>query len=301
GPRARGGRRGVRQRRRNTDRRRICGGRRIAGRRGFQGRRGFWKRRRLFGCRRPEERLREQGGTVTPRTLIDKIWDAHVVRSHAGEPDLLYVDLHLVHEVTSPQAFEGLRLHGRKVRRPDLTFATLDHNVPTTPRTEPITDPISRLQIEALERNCREFGIRLEGLRSQRQGIVHIIGPELGLTQPGMLIVCGDSHTATHGALGAVAFGVGASEVVHGLAGRVPRPGMPRTSRPTTAGRSGSTRARGTVGASRCTPRRSGPMWRGGPTLRSRGGCRAACPIRPATPTRRRGRRSRARCNTWPS
>ena len=166
---------------------------------------------------------------MTPRTLIDKIWDAHVVRSHAGEPDRLYVDLHLVHEVTSPQAFEGLRLHGRKVRRPDLTFATLDHNVPTTPRTEPITDPISRVQIEALERNCREFGIRLEGLLSQRQGIVHIIGPELGLTQPGMLIVCGDSHTATHGALGAVAFGVGTSEVEHVLASQILPQRRPKT------------------------------------------------------------------------
>jgi len=166
---------------------------------------------------------------VTPRTLIDKIWDAHVVRSHPGEPDRLYVDLHLVHEVTSPQAFEGLRLHGRKVRRPDLTFATLDHNVPTTPRTEPITDPISRLQIEALERNCREFGIRLEGLLSRRQGIVHIIGPELGLTQPGLLIVCGDSHTATHGALGALAFGIGTSEVEHVLASQILPQRRPKT------------------------------------------------------------------------
>ena len=166
---------------------------------------------------------------MTPRTLIDKIWDAHVVRSHAGEPDRLYVDLHLVHEVTSPQAFEGLRLHGRKVRRPDLTFATLDHNVPTTPRTEPITDPISRLQIEALERNCREFGIRLEGLLSRRQGIVHIIGPELGLTQPGLLIVCGDSHTATHGALGALAFGIGTSEVEHVLASQILPQRRPKT------------------------------------------------------------------------
>jgi 3-isopropylmalate/(R)-2-methylmalate dehydratase large subunit len=123
-----------------------------------------------------------------------------------------------VHEVTSPQAFEGLRLHGRGVRRPDLTFATLDHNVPTTPRTEPIADPVSRQQVEALERNSREFGIRLEGMLSQRQGIVHIIGPELGLTQPGMVIACGDSHTATHGALGALAFGVGTTEVEHVLA-----------------------------------------------------------------------------------
>jgi len=166
---------------------------------------------------------------MTPQTLIDKVWDAHVVRSHAGEPDLLYVDLHLVHEVTSPQAFDGLRLHRRPVRRPDLTFATLDHNVPTTPRTEPITDPISKAQVEALERNCREFGIRLEGMLSQRQGIVHIIGPELGLTQPGLLLVCGDSHTATHGALGALAFGIGTSEVEHVLASQVLPQRRPKT------------------------------------------------------------------------
>lgn len=158
---------------------------------------------------------------MTARTLIDKVWDAHVIRSHPPEPDLLYVDMHLVHEVTSPQAFEGLRLHGRRVRRPDLTFATLDHNVPTTLRTEAITDPISSAQIGALERNAQAFGIRLEGMLSQRQGIVHIIGPELGLTQPGMLIVCGDSHTATHGALGALAFGIGTSEVEHVLATQV--------------------------------------------------------------------------------
>ncbi len=155
---------------------------------------------------------------MKPKTLIDKVWDAHVARAGAGEPDLLYVDMHLVHEVTSPQAFEGLRLAGRRVRRPDLTYAVLDHNVPTWPRTQPVTDPVSSTQIDALERNCKEFGIRLEGLLSPRQGIVHIIGPELGLTQPGMLIVCGDSHTATHGALGALAFGVGTSEVEHVLA-----------------------------------------------------------------------------------
>jgi 3-isopropylmalate/(R)-2-methylmalate dehydratase large subunit len=166
---------------------------------------------------------------VSSRTLIDKVWDAHVVRSHPCEPDLLYVDLHLVHEVTSPQAFDGLRLHRRSVRRPDLTFATLDHNVPTTPRTEPITDPISKAQIEALERNCHEFGIRLEGMLSQRQGIVHIIGPELGLTQPGLLLVCGDSHTATHGALGALAFGIGTSEVEHVLASQVLPQRRPKT------------------------------------------------------------------------
>jgi 3-isopropylmalate/(R)-2-methylmalate dehydratase large subunit len=155
---------------------------------------------------------------VKPRTLSEKIWDAHVVRHSEGEPDLLYVDLHLVHEVTTPQAFSGLRLTGRRVRRPDLTFATLDHNVPTWPRTQPVTDPISKAQIEALEQNCREFGIRLEGLLSPRQGIVHIIGPELGLSQPGLVIACGDSHTATHGALGALAFGVGTTEVEHVLA-----------------------------------------------------------------------------------
>src|SRR6516162_2433428 len=166
---------------------------------------------------------------MTPRTLCDKIWDAHVVHSRAGAPDLLYVDLHLVHEVTSPQAFEGLRLHGRRVRRPDLTFATLDHNVPTTPRTEPIADPVSRQQIEALEHNSREFGIRLEGMLSERQGIVHIIGPELGLTQPGMVIVCGDSHTSTHGAFGALAFGIGTSEVEHVLATQTLPQAPPKT------------------------------------------------------------------------
>jgi len=166
---------------------------------------------------------------MSPKTSIDKIWDAHAVRSRPGEPDLLYVDLHLVHEVTSPQAFDGLRLHHRRVRRPDLTFATVDHNVPTTPRSEPVTDPVSRLQIEALERNCREFGIHLEGMLSQRQGIVHIIGPELGLTQPGMLIVCGDSHTATHGALGALAFGIGTSEVEHVLASQILPQRRPKT------------------------------------------------------------------------
>jgi 3-isopropylmalate/(R)-2-methylmalate dehydratase large subunit len=155
---------------------------------------------------------------MTGKTLAAKIWDAHVVASGDREPDLLFVDMHLVHEVTSPQAFEGLRLAGRKVRRPDLTYATLDHNVPTTPRTEPIADPTSKVQVEALERNAEEFGIRLEGMLSPRQGIVHIIGPELGLTLPGMVIVCGDSHTATHGAFGALAFGIGTSEVEHVLA-----------------------------------------------------------------------------------
>jgi 3-isopropylmalate/(R)-2-methylmalate dehydratase large subunit len=150
--------------------------------------------------------------------LFEKIWDAHVVRDVPGEPTLLYIDLHLVHEVTSPQAFEGLRLTGRKVRRPDLTIATMDHNTPTWPLSLPVTDPIAKEQLDALERNCKEFGIRLEGRFSPLQGIVHVIGPELGLTQPGMTIVCGDSHTSTHGAFGALAFGIGTSEVEHVLA-----------------------------------------------------------------------------------
>ncbi|MBV9545284.1 MAG: 3-isopropylmalate dehydratase large subunit [Chloroflexi bacterium] len=153
-----------------------------------------------------------------PHTLFEKIWDSHVVREVPGEPPLLYIDLHLVHEVTSPQAFEGLRLSGRKVRRPDLTIATMDHNTPTWPLSEPVTDPIAKEQLDALARNCREFGIRLEDRFSPLQGIVHVIGPELGLTQPGITIVCGDSHTSTHGALGALAFGIGTSEVEHVLA-----------------------------------------------------------------------------------
>jgi 3-isopropylmalate/(R)-2-methylmalate dehydratase large subunit len=152
------------------------------------------------------------------KTLFQKVWDDHVVRSAPGEPTLLYIDLHLVHEVTSPQAFEGLRLAGRKVRRPDRTFATMDHNVPTTDRSLPIVDPISKTQIETLSKNCREFGVTLFDLHDDRQGIVHIVGPELGLTQPGMTIVCGDSHTSTHGAFGALAFGIGTSEVEHVLA-----------------------------------------------------------------------------------
>ena len=152
------------------------------------------------------------------RTLFQKVWDAHVVRAEAGKPTLLYIDLHLVHEVTSPQAFEGLRLAGRMVRRPERTFATMDHNVPTTDRSLPILDPISKTQIETLAKNCREFGVTLFDLDDERQGIVHIIGPELGLTQPGMTVVCGDSHTSTHGAFGALAFGIGTSEVEHVLA-----------------------------------------------------------------------------------
>ena len=151
-------------------------------------------------------------------TLSDRLWDRHVVRSAPGEPDLLYVDLHLIHEVTTPQAFDGLRLAGRGVRRPDLTLATMDHNTPTVDIDKPIADPVSARQIEALRRNCDAFGIRLYPLGHRRQGIVHVIGPALGLSQPGMLIVCGDSHTSTHGALGALAFGIGTSEVEHVLA-----------------------------------------------------------------------------------
>jgi 3-isopropylmalate/(R)-2-methylmalate dehydratase large subunit len=150
--------------------------------------------------------------------LAAKVWDAHVVRRAPGEPDLIYVDLHLVHEVTSPQAFDGLRLSGRGVRRPDLTLATEDHNVPTVDIDRPIADPVSRTQVETLRRNCAEFGIRLHPLGDREQGIVHVVGPQLGLTQPGMVVVCGDSHTSTHGAFGALAFGIGTSEVEHVLA-----------------------------------------------------------------------------------
>ena len=149
-------------------------------------------------------------------TLAEKVWDAHLVRRAEGEPDLLYIDLHLLHEVTSPQAFDGLRLAGRPVRRTDLTLATEDHNVPTTPG--PITDPVSKTQVETLRRNCAEFGIKLFPMGDVDQGIVHVVSPQLGLTQPGMTIVCGDSHTSTHGAFGALAFGIGTSEVEHVLA-----------------------------------------------------------------------------------
>ncbi len=152
------------------------------------------------------------------RTLSEKVWDQHVVRTEDGVPDLLYIDLHLVHEVTSPQAFDGLRLAGRGVRRPDLTVATMDHNVPTAGLDRPLEDPISAKQIEVLVRNCDEFGIRCYAMGDPGQGIVHVIGPEQGLTQPGMTIVCGDSHTSTHGAFGALAFGIGTSEVEHVLA-----------------------------------------------------------------------------------
>jgi len=153
-----------------------------------------------------------------PRTIIEKIWDNHVVAERDGAPTLLYIDLHLVHEVTSPQAFDGLRRRGLKVRRPDLTIATTDHSTPTTPRGFPIVDTIAKAQVEKLIQNCRDFGIHCYPLGSDKQGIVHVIGPELGLTQPGMTVVCGDSHTATHGALGALAIGIGTSEVENTLA-----------------------------------------------------------------------------------
>ncbi|WP_289017564.1 3-isopropylmalate dehydratase large subunit [uncultured Aeromicrobium sp.] len=152
------------------------------------------------------------------RTLAEKVWHNHVVRSADGEPDLLYIDLHLVHEVTSPQAFDGLRAAGRPVRRPDITVATEDHNIPTIDVDKPIADPVSRAQVEALRKNCAEFGVPLYSLGNVEQGIVHVVGPQMGLTQPGMTIVCGDSHTSTHGAFGALAFGIGTSEVEHVLA-----------------------------------------------------------------------------------
>ncbi len=164
-----------------------------------------------------------------PRTLLDKIWDDHVVCTPSGELPLLYIDRHLVHEVTSPQAFEGLRLAGRRVRRPEATFATPDHNVPTSDRRLPIADPVSKQQIDTLRANCREFGVRLFDLGDADQGIVHVIGPELGITQPGMTVVCGDSHTATHGALGALAFGIGTSEVEHVLATQTLRQAKPKS------------------------------------------------------------------------
>ena len=167
----------------------------------------------------------------TPRTIIEKIWDAHVVSEQPGVPALLYIDLHLVHEVTSPQAFDGLRRRGLRVRRPEQTLATADHNVPTTDPPLPVTDPVSAAQIAQLEANCREFGVPCYGLGHERQGVVHVIGPELGLTQPGLTIVCGDSHTATHGACGALAFGIGTSEVEHVLATQCLLQRKPRTLR----------------------------------------------------------------------
>jgi 3-isopropylmalate/(R)-2-methylmalate dehydratase large subunit len=152
------------------------------------------------------------------KTLAEKIWAEHIVRAAESEPDLLYIDLHLIHEVTSPQAFDGLRLAQRKVRRPELTIATEDHNVPTLNIDKPIADPVSKLQVDTLRANCAEFGVRIHSLGDKDQGVVHVVGPQLGLTQPGMTIVCGDSHTSTHGAFGALAFGIGTSEVEHVLA-----------------------------------------------------------------------------------
>lgn len=164
-----------------------------------------------------------------PRTLFEKVWEEHVITVPEGQLPLLYVDLHLVHEVTSPQAFDGLRDAGRQVREPLRTIATVDHNVPTEPRGTPIFDPIARKQIEALQKNCRDFGVRLFDIDSPEQGIVHVIGPELGFTQPGMTIVCGDSHTSTHGAFGALAFGIGTSEVEHVLAAQTLPQRKPKT------------------------------------------------------------------------
>ena len=170
------------------------------------------------------------------RTLAEKLWDSHVVRTAPGEPDLLYIDMHLVHEVTSPQAFDGLRLAGRTVHRPDLTLATEDHNVPTLDIDRPIADPVSRTQVETLRRNCAEFGIRLYPMGDAEQGIVHVIGPQLGITQPGMTIVCGDSHTSTHGAFGALAFGIGTSQVEHVLATQTLPMDRPKTMAVTVTG-----------------------------------------------------------------
>ena len=163
------------------------------------------------------------------KTLSEKVWDEHVVRSAPGEPDLLFIDLHLLHEVTSPQAFDGLRLASRSVRRPDLTLATEDHNVPTLDWDKPIADPVSRTQVETLRKNAADFGVRLHPLGDIEQGIVHVVGPQLGLTQPGMTIVCGDSHTSTHGAFGAIAFGIGTSEVEHVLATQTLTQARPKT------------------------------------------------------------------------
>ncbi|MER7919728.1 MULTISPECIES: 3-isopropylmalate dehydratase large subunit [unclassified Streptomyces] len=163
------------------------------------------------------------------RTLAEKVWDDHVVRRAQGEPDLLYIDLHLLHEVTSPQAFDGLRQNGRQVRRLDLTIATEDHNTPTLDIDKPIADPVSRAQLETLRKNCAEFGVRLHPLGDVEQGVVHVVGPQLGLTQPGTTVVCGDSHTSTHGAFGALAFGIGTSQVEHVLATQTLPMTRPRT------------------------------------------------------------------------
>src|ERR1700677_3561494 len=169
----------------------------------------------------------------SPKTLFEKVWQQHIVAEPAGEPSILYIDLHLVHEVTSPQAFDGLRMAGRKLRRPDRTVATVDHNVPTSSVQDRlhIVDQIASNQIEALRRNCADFGVELYDVQAPEQGIVHIIGPELGLTKPGMTIVCGDSHTSTHGAFGALAFGIGTSEVEHVMATQTLPQDKPKTFR----------------------------------------------------------------------
>src|ERR1700751_2202307 len=167
----------------------------------------------------------------SPKTLFEKVWESHLVAEPPDEPALLYIDLHLVHEVTSPQAFEGLRLAGRKLRRPDRTVATVDHNVPTTANRLIIEDAIAAKQIDTLRKNCADFGVELYDVESPNQGIVHVIGPELGLTKPGMTIVCGDSHTSTHGAFGALAFGIGTSEVEHVMATQCLPQSKPRTFR----------------------------------------------------------------------
>ncbi len=172
-----------------------------------------------------------------PKTLFEKVWEAHLVSEPTGRSSIIYIDLHLVHEVTSPQAFDGLRAAGRPVRQPLRTVATVDHNVPTEPRGTPITDPIAARQIEALQKNCKEFGVRLFDMDSPEQGIVHVIGPELGLTQPGMTIVCGDSHTSTHGAFGSLAFGIGTSEVEHVLATQCLPQRKPKTMKIEVSGR----------------------------------------------------------------
>ena len=184
----------------------------------------------------PSHRAPSHRAPSHPRTLLDKVWDAHVVRGLEDGRTLLYIDRHLVHEVTSPQAFEGLRLAGRKVRRPDLTFATVDHNVPTSSRHLPIADPLARQQVETLRSNATTFGVPLYDFDSGRQGIVHVIGPELGLTLPGTTIVCGDSHTSTHGAFGALAFGIGTSEVEHVLATQCLAQHKPKAMRVTLTG-----------------------------------------------------------------
>src|SRR6202158_6374938 len=175
------------------------------------------------------DKISDQTFMAEKRTLFEKVWDEHVVASPSDRLPLLYIDLHLVHEVTSPQAFDGLRVAGRKVRQPNRTVATVDHNIPTEPRGTPITDPIAARQIQALQKNCKEFGVPLFDMDSPDQGIVHVIGPELGFTQPGMIIVCGDSHTSTHGAFGALAFGIGTSEVEHVLAAQCLPQRKPKT------------------------------------------------------------------------